>query len=79
MIDIKRKHHLGKVNTDEMKRKLHLSNIGEKNPGAKLTPEDVLNIRSNSGKYSHTALGEMFNVSRSNIWSIINNKSWKHI
>jgi hypothetical protein len=76
---IKIKTHLGKVNSDEMKKMLHLANIGEKNPISKLKEEDVLYIRKNSTKYSHTYLAEIFSVSRSNIGRIVNNGSWKHL
>ncbi len=54
---------------------------GEKNPLSKLTDKDVLKIRRlhSTGKYYHRELAEMFNVSRSNIGSIINKKRWTHI
>ena len=54
---------------------------GENHHNAKLTEEQVLEIRKlySQKKHNKTKLGEMFNMSRPYISSIINKKYWKHI
>jgi len=54
---------------------------GIKNGRAKLTEEQVLEIRRlyKTGDYSQTALGKMFGVGQDLISRIINRKKWKHI
>lgn len=47
-------------------------------PRCKLTDELVREIRSLSG-LDHVALGERFNVTRSNISYILSGKTWKHV
>lgn len=62
--------------------KLGLSNaIGENHGMAKLTEEDVLQIRELRSKktFNQTKLAEMYGVSNQLISNIINNKRWKHI
>jgi len=55
--------------------------VGDKHPGKKLSSEKVLQIRSLylSGKYSHSDLAKMFKVSKPNISSIVNRRTWSHI
>jgi predicted XRE-type DNA-binding protein len=55
--------------------------LGENNNKSKLTKQDVLKIRElySTNLYSQKNLGEMFNVSKTSIRNIINNKTWKHI
>lgn len=57
------------------------SNPGEKHPGAKLTEEQVKNIRSifSKGGISKVDLGKQFGVSDSLIRAIVNRICWKHI
>ncbi len=52
----------------------------EKNGRSKHTVEDVRKIKElyATGKYSQRKLGEMFSVTHTNIYAIINNKLWKH-
>lgn len=54
---------------------------GEQHYNAKLTEEDVLQIRSlyNGARGIYTELSQQFNVSDTTIKSIIDRKSWKHI
>jgi len=54
---------------------------GEKGGGAKLTRQQVKEIRRlyTTGKYTHKQLAKMFNVCKRNIGSILNRNSWKHI
>ena len=62
-------------------RKKHPCIAGEKHPGVKLTEAQVLEIRKlyATGEYSHNDLGKKYNVHRTNIYRIINRKTWKHI
>jgi hypothetical protein len=75
-------HMFGKKVSEETRaRMIKSAKRGSENVTSKLTDEDVLNIRNmhkNKG-YSHSKLAEMFNVSKSNILSIVNYKTWKHI
>jgi len=54
---------------------------GEKNGASKLTDSDVIKIRElyKTGNYTTFKLGEMYNVNRSTISYIINNKTFKHL
>lgn len=52
---------------------------GEKNANAKLTESDIIKIRSMKGKYSHGKIADMYGVSRPNISSILNEKTWRHV
>jgi len=54
------------------------SNKGTNNGGAKLTDKQIRQIRSYK-KISNKELSQIFGVSRKTIWSIRNDKSWKHI
>ena len=60
---------------DRTKKKRH--NYGEKNNTAKLSEQDVINIRSMKGKYKEIA--QIYNVDPSQISRIINRKTWRHI
>lgn len=55
--------------------------IGEKNAFAKLSNKEVLKIKQLREKhnYTHETLANMFGVSDSAIWSIINGRTWKHL
>jgi hypothetical protein len=54
---------------------------GEKGTNTKLTWEQVREIRKlyKTGKHSQYTLADLFNVSRSNIKFILNNKTWKEV
>lgn len=54
---------------------------GEKHPDARLTEEDVLEIRElyGTGDYYQREIGKMFGVSARHISSIVTRKKWKHI
>lgn len=54
---------------------------GEKHGMSKLNESDVLRIRElyNTGNYSYSELGRIFDVTKTNVYRIIKRKSWKHI
>lgn len=55
---------------------------GEKHVCAKLTKEQVIEIRSkfSKGEYKNqTNVAKIYNVNRSTIWSVVNNKNWKSV
>lgn len=52
---------------------------GEKNGRAKLTAEQVLVIRSLSGKMSLESIGINFGISHTSVWRIQLRKRWKHL
>lgn len=60
---------------------LGIGKRGEDSHLSKLTKIEVLKIRKlyNSGDYFQKELAEMFNVSRTNISLIINNKRWNYV
>lgn len=60
---------------------LHKAKKGEENNKAKLTKNEVKEIRRlyKKGEYTQTRLGEMFDVSSANINEIVNNKTWKEV
>jgi hypothetical protein len=57
------------------------SPIGERNPKARLSVADVVEIRrlNMEDGMTHTAIGRQFGVCRSNISGIIHRRNWKHI
>lgn len=59
--------------------KQYRNHFGEKNGMRKLTNKNVEYIRNNSGKIKRKILSKMFKITLSNLSSIINRKSWKHI
>lgn len=65
-----------------VKNKL-LKVIGSENPMAKLTENEVREIRrlykENKRKYTIKVLAEKYNVSFQNIYNIVSNKKWKHV
>jgi len=54
---------------------------GENNGASKLKDNDVIKIRQlhQSNKFTMTKLGNMYNVNRSTISYIVNNKTYKHL
>lgn len=67
-----------KENMQDAVRKNRTS-FGERNGMRKLSKEQVAEIRNElaKSKYTHREIAEKFNVSRSSIGSIINNKRWR--
>ena len=57
--------------------KNRLANTGSRNNGAKLTEEQVLDIRSRP--YDLDKLSKEFNVSKNTIWGIFARRNWTHI
>lgn len=53
--------------------------IGERNNCSKLKDQEVLSIRALAGIHSQNELARMFNISRSVIKDIINQRTWKHL
>lgn len=52
---------------------------GSRNPGSKLTEEDVIEIRKLKGVMSHREIGIIFGVCQPTITCIINRKFWRHV
>ena len=52
---------------------------GERNPFAKLTAEDVRQIRDLHPTVGPAALASRFGVTRENIWQIVTRRTWKHV
>jgi len=56
------------------------STRGDRNGNAKLTEEDIRDIRRRAGKgKSQRALAREYGVSEGTIWGIIHRKTWKHV
>ena len=69
---------------DQKRRRAYgekVSSPGEKNPAAKLTEKEVLEIRKlyRTNNFTQVKLGDMFNVTSVLINKIVNNKIWRHI
>lgn len=75
----------GKICTEEHKRKVgeakSIQNTGSKNPRAKHTEEDIIMMRSMRESGSpYKQIMEKFQIkSKSHLWTILNNKAWKHV
>jgi hypothetical protein len=52
---------------------------GTDSPSAKLTENDVREIRLLEGKISNRAIGRLYGVSHGRIGNIFHGKSWKHV
>ena len=50
-----------------------------KNPRAKLTPDDVENIRANAMNLTRQEIADMFGVSKSLVEKILSGKVWKNV
>ena len=66
-----------KENIIHSHKKGNSSNKGEKNPSSYLKEDDIISIRSSKMKIS--CLAKKHKTSYSNIWNIINFKTWKHV
>ena len=64
---------------DKVKKLRH--DFGEKHPGARLTEKQIIEIRSLYKPYTMTAkmLSKKYEISISNIYSVLKNKIWKHV
>ena len=67
----------GKVFSKQRRNLLSESKQGEKHPKAKLTEEQVKEIRTSNLKAKE--LAKIYGVARRNIYAIRNGKSWKHV
>lgn len=67
--------------TKEYGEKLSKQKQGELNYSAKLKEEQVIDIRRKweTGNYTTTTLGELYNVKRQTIADIVYNRTWKHL
>ncbi len=74
-------YHTGRTATLETKIKMSENKIGEKNNKAKLTKENVLEIRSlyETNNYTYDNLALLFNVKKAAIHKIITKINQKHI
>ena len=54
---------------------------GEDHPRAKLTKEDVIELRDMyaSGGYTQKELAEIFGIHKGNVAQIVNRYTWKHV
>lgn len=59
--------------------KISDTKLGTLNPSAKLTEDDVKEIRELYTIMTQQELAEMFGVSRPTIGDIVNNRTWKHL
>ncbi|MFS0905746.1 NUMOD3 domain-containing DNA-binding protein [Priestia aryabhattai] len=81
----KENHFHNKTHTEESKRKMSEAKKGkyngDKNPKAKLTEKDALEIIDllKSNIYTQTKIAEIYNVTKVTISDIKNNKTWKHL
>jgi hypothetical protein len=69
-------------NTDDIREQGRSPDAkGEKNNRSFLTEKDVLEIRElySAGGYSSRKIGDMYGVTKQNIFHIVKQKSWKHI
>jgi antitoxin component HigA of HigAB toxin-antitoxin module len=74
-------HMYGTKRSDEAKLKTSLANRGDKNKAAKLSSKSVLDIRRkySEGNVTHQQLASEFGISKSNITSVLNRKTWATI
>jgi len=70
----------GLKRSEEFRQKHRLANLGQKNPQAKLTPQNVIEIKEllKKGVYQKD-IAHKFGVCRAHIGAIGNRKRWKHI
>jgi hypothetical protein len=70
-----------KISEETRQKKIKSAKRGSENVTSKLTEQDVLKIREIylTKKYSHVKLAKMYNISKSNVYSILKRNTWKHI
>lgn len=72
--------HKGRVFTEEHSRNKSIAQLGERNPGAKLTREDVIKIKHMiNDKIPDPQIAKHFNCSYKNIWMIRHEHTWKQV
>lgn len=69
----------GYKHTDEFKRRLSAKRKGSGNPNAKLTADDVRQIRMLGDSMMNDELADLFDVTASNISRILRGKSWENL
>lgn len=69
------------ISEDTRKKMIGSARRGSENVTAKLNEEDVIYIRKiyENKEHSHSKLAKIYGVSKSNILSILNRNTWKHI
>jgi hypothetical protein len=73
------KSRIGFKLSEDHKNKISLVTTADKNPNAKLTIANVINIKLKLDTHSDKALAELFNVSSSTITAIRSGRNWKTI
>ena len=70
-----------KISEDTRNKMISSAKRGSEKFSSKLTEEDVISIRKiyENKEHSHSKLAKIYRVSRSNIGSILNRNTWKHI
>jgi len=66
-----------KDNQADSVRKMRHRSIGERNPKAKLTTDEVIKIKASDKETA--ILANEFNVSTYSIWRIKSERAWKHL
>jgi group I intron endonuclease len=78
--DNKLLHNSRKPLSEETKEKISKANSGENHPCAKLTKDDVNNIKELiSNNLSCDTISKIFNVTKQTIYNIKSGKTWKNI
>lgn len=71
------------VNSDDKKRKGRAyklpAMIGEKNPRARLTVQDIVSIRQMSLTFTYIEIASKLNLPRPTVYNIVKRKTWSHI
>jgi len=69
------------ISEDTRNKMISSARRGSENVTAKLSENDVISIRKmyKTKKYTYLKLAEIYAISRSNIKSILNRNTWKHI
>lgn len=84
------KGHLGCINPNHLRWATKLENErdkvahgtaprGERQNHAKLTAEQVVEIRSLSATHSNRELADRYGVTTGPIWHIVNRRTWRHL
>lgn len=71
----------GKCPSEETRRKISLSKIGNRPGNSKLTDKQVLEIRSfyKNGTKKIKEIEDLFNISQSSVYKVINNRTYKNV
>jgi hypothetical protein len=69
-----------RILSDSHKERISFHSIGEKNKASVLKGDDIIEIRKMSANgLSSIKISKVYNVSKTTILNIVNNKTWKHI